>query len=209
MKPEVTLREKKHRRWLAGLHHAFHMDRETLLIITICLCVMVICTGLPVILSRVGSPLAPNILAGLGIIVLLAFAGFCGYRFYDIGREIAGFESCSRTTTGTVAKVVQASPRDLRFWAEEDWPLYCPIIQYQTDSGKRILKNHYLCSVDPAHFKPGQQYTVVYWQDKPERAEIHPYPLRRKQVVMWVYGIGNILAMGCILGLAYLLISGK
>lgn len=204
----MSLHRKKHRRWIAGLRHTLQLDRDTSIIIAVCLGVMVICTGLPMILSRLGSPIAPNILAGIAIIALLAFAGFCGYRFYDIGREIAEFSFNSRTTTGTVIKVVQASPRDTRFWAEEDWPLYTPIIQYQTDDEKRILKNHDLCSVDPTHFKPGQQYTVIYLQGKPERGEISPYPLRRKQLVMWAYGIGGILATGCIVGLAYLLIRG-
>lgn len=132
----------------------------------------------------------------LGIGVILSFIALILYRKKSI--LLKGFLTAKGIVKGLTKSQVNAftsgsSDEDLAFREEENifkGDSYAPLIEFSDKSGKKYEIKGFASS--PPKYKVGQQITILYPENNPEKAIIDSF-LEKWLVVLMLAGFGFIL----------------
>ena len=195
---KMRLNMPKRKIWQA-LHRELTLDRDTTMIISACLAVMIVIADILLFLVWKQLIIKPPIfLTWCMVIANMWLVGVSFYNFYDTWKEMRGFRFNSKTTTGKVIRVQSSCWDDIGI-------VYYPIIEYKAGKHKHILK-HNLYSSNANRYKLENTYRLVYWLERPEQAAFYPYLAWKKSIKFFVLGLAGSIAIGSVVGLLYLLI---
>ncbi|MEM3460102.1 MAG: hypothetical protein QXO24_02665 [Candidatus Micrarchaeaceae archaeon] len=174
------------------------LDRDTRTIIGICLAVLLLIVNCLLFIAWKEAGTKPSVIMTLCMIAANIWLGSVGFYYsYDTWEEIRAFRLNSKETVGIVVSVDAIS--------EEDGVVYYPNIKYRAE-GRYYVLWHRLRSPFVNRYNLGDKYRLVYWLGRPERAEFYPYPVGKKGIKLFVYGLAGVMASGSLVGLLSLLI---
>lgn len=173
------------------------LDRDTRMVIGVCLAVLVLIADFVLFAEWKETGIKPPVVMTLCMMAANVWLGSVGfYYFYDTWREMRAFRLNSQETTGRVVSV------EYRY--EEDGVVYYPTIKYRVEGHDYVLW-HRLRSPFVNRYQLGDTYRLVYWPERPERAEFYPYPAWKKGIKLSFHGLAGVIASSSLVVFLYLL----
>ncbi|MBC7226743.1 MAG: hypothetical protein H5T61_05865 [Thermoflexales bacterium] len=170
------------------------LDRDTQTIIGICLAAFVLIANFLLFVTWRETGTKLPVIMTLCVIAANVWLGSVGFYYScDTWKEMRAFRLNAKETTGRVVKVESNCWDDIGL-------VYYPIIEYEAEGRVYVLRHH-LYSAVVNRYKLGDIYRLVYCPERPGRAEFYPYPVWKKGIKLFVYGLAGVMASGSLVGL--------